>query len=704
MRDQLFFGIGDLIQFRKAQWRVVSIDGECRFCLLILVPGKSWPKRFPVHSVQSTGRFIQGRPIRPVVSFPTRVQIRGERKFQLVGPLITDERAFDTILWGNRRKVIDDYARSRSEPPHRIDHLLRVYWQGGSVATAFFHSYAGCGKGRKGPLASVQGRPSRRTPAAPLCEKIVKQMEEACAQLAAGRVKTIAAAVRLIERKYYTISENGNLHVLPGCFKESQLRYFYSKKMTRSQRLLARVGSDTFNQKHRSRLGRAEDGVGGPCEQFQIDATVADVNLVSLYDRTVEIGRPTMYKVVDTFSRFIVAIEITFDPPSWGAAMTTLMNVVTPKTEYCARFGVTISEDEWPTRFLPSTVLGDRGEMIKTGAVDKLAKTFGIRFLNAPAYRPDMKGVVEQAFNTTPTIWRPFKIGSVEKVSPGARKPKREVPILNINEFTAVMIHAVLKRNNLTLINDYKAVPEFAALGRPTTPKNVFEWGLANRTGTPRLANPDDVALCVLPESTARISERGIRFSGQHYAFARIEHNSDLFSDLRASGATSTDVMYHPRDPRLIWARHPRTGQFELATMLGSDRFGPYPLSRQDIDACERLRVLANERFDDSLSTKAARQETDAAIRRIRARAVSHDAPAPTRPTDVRTVRRQEQQLIRRPLNEHKPSDHGRDDELDEVVPHEQDHHSIMERSPTDDPLALFRLHSLHSTRRKDNE
>ncbi len=47
----------------------------------------------------------------------------------------------------------------------------------------------------------------------------------------------------------------------------------------------------------------------------------------------------------------------------------------------------------------PTAILGDRGEM-ESKLADNLVQMLGIRIENAPPYRADLKGIIEQHFRT----------------------------------------------------------------------------------------------------------------------------------------------------------------------------------------------------------------------------------------------------------------------------------------------------------------
>ena len=56
--------------------------------------------------------------------------------------------------------------------------------------------------------------------------------------------------------------------------------------------------------------GTVRDWLRGPCHQFEIDATIADIYLVNSYSRRMLIGRPVVYIVVDSFSGIIAGLYV----------------------------------------------------------------------------------------------------------------------------------------------------------------------------------------------------------------------------------------------------------------------------------------------------------------------------------------------------------------------------------------------------------
>ena len=81
-----------------------------------------------------------------------------------------------------------------------------------------------------------------------------------------------------------------------------QLRYFYEREYKKADRIRLRANRISYQKDIRPLTGTATAGVLGPGSRYEIDATIADIYLLSA-DRQSVIGRPTLYVVVDVFSR-----------------------------------------------------------------------------------------------------------------------------------------------------------------------------------------------------------------------------------------------------------------------------------------------------------------------------------------------------------------------------------------------------------------
>ena len=126
---------------------------------------------------------------------------------------------------------------------------------------------------------------------------------------------------------------------------------WYGKKHDVKEKLSTRRGEVKFALNNRPILGKSDFGIMGPGAKYQIDATIGDIYLVSRFNRNEIIGRPVIYFIIDTFSRMIAGMYVGLEGPSWAGAMMALANAAADKVKYCAEYGVSIADEEWPCHY-----------------------------------------------------------------------------------------------------------------------------------------------------------------------------------------------------------------------------------------------------------------------------------------------------------------------------------------------------------------
>ena len=300
---------------------------------------------------------------------------------------------------------------------------------------------------------------------------------------------------------------------------ERQFKYFFQKEYTSIEVTKKREGEINYLKDFSPSIGTSTAEVPGPGYLYQIDATIADVYLVSEQDRAEIVGRPTMYFVVDVFSRAIVGMYIGLENASWVSAMEALGNAMANKVDYCAEHGIDITPDLWPMQGLPEHIIGDKGEMLGRH-VEVLSKAFHVEIQNTPAYRADWKGIVERYFRTVQTKMKPFVEGYVTKNPIGKKRhgnDYRQDGILTLKEFTKMMIKIVLHYNNDHVIRTYDIDSDIPKK-LPANPLALWAWGIEYRTGLLRRPDPKLVKVNLLPHTNATVTEHGLKLFGCYYS------------------------------------------------------------------------------------------------------------------------------------------------------------------------------------------
>ncbi len=127
------------------------------------------------------------------------------------------------------------------------------------------------------------------------------------------------------------------------CFRH----YFYEGGYNvKSRSTIARNGLTDYQRNKRPLFGSAmswRDKIGA----FQMNATQADIYLVSSVDKSAVIGRPNIYMAVDTTIQLIAGIYVGLDAGE-QAVINCLANAATDKVEFCQKYGIDIKPNEWP--------------------------------------------------------------------------------------------------------------------------------------------------------------------------------------------------------------------------------------------------------------------------------------------------------------------------------------------------------------------
>ncbi|MFZ3580215.1 Mu transposase C-terminal domain-containing protein, partial [Virgibacillus sp. DJP39] len=345
-----------------------------------------------------------------------------------------------------------------------------------------------------------------------------------------------------------------------------QFQYWYGKTYRSEEKSRKRKGNRKHELENRPVLGTSVGEMYGPGTKFQIDATVADVYIVSSFNRNWIIGRPVIYVVIDVFSRMVVGLYVGLEGPSWFGAMMALANTACDKASYCKQYGIDITKDDWDCHYLPQTLLADRGEL-EGYNVERLITAFNIKVENTPPYRADWKGIVEQYFRTIHTKVKPFTPGSVDMdVKVRGDRDYRLDATLTLDEFTSVIIRCVLHHNNHHWLKQYNQNEMMIQDEISLIPRELWNWGIKNRSGKLRSYPEDIVKLHLLPTAKARVMYKGIEFKKMRYTSQKAL-SEGWFAEAEKE-SWQIPICYDPRNMANIYIPDEDGMGYEIATLL----------------------------------------------------------------------------------------------------------------------------------------
>jgi len=330
-----------------------------------------------------------------------------------------------------------------------------------------------------------------------------------------------------------------------------QFRYWYTKNSTYIDRYSNKHGKRRATMDIRPLQGNASEKALCVGAVFEVDATRADIILVS-FDRKTILGKPTLYVVIDVFSRLVAGYHVSLAPESWLEAMVAIEHAATSKVESCARFGIDIKEEEWPCHYLPKYLVADRGEL-KAQFTERFVN-LEVDVLNAPSYRGDLKPFIESTFHITNETIRQFLSGSTEAQQRvrGDYDPARDAA-LTIEEFNRFLIVYFMTYNKSALSKDYLPSKEMFTDQVELTPLKVWTWGKGKRLLHEK--SRSEIRYNLLPREQAKISRFGIEFRGMCYT-SEIGLKEGWFNGDGIDGQKYVNVSFDPRNCSSIYLKH----------------------------------------------------------------------------------------------------------------------------------------------------
>lgn len=503
---------------------------------------------------------------------------RGEIDWQIIEPLVTGENAVKMLFSKERAILIKTRCielgaegLERGVSTKSILRKVRRYWQRGLTQHALLPDYMKSGgRGKPRRLGQLKrGAPSRISKAENRPTGVNVSDFWLNTIIKGGNTFYLHRQKKSFKEAYRRTlatfcakgyeKETGK-PILPDptlgeVFTERQFKYHFQRYLNGDfgRALIRRYGQRKFNLKYRDIKGDSTSQALWPCALYQIDATLADVYLVSLLNRRHIIGRPVLWIVSDVFSHMIVGFCVRLEGEGWLGLKLALENATADKVTYCARYGITINEDMWPACYLPDQLTGDRGPLSSYNA-DHLAYLLNTHVSNTPPYRPDWKAIVEQVFNQLNVRVFHGLPGAVDPEHERGDKDYRLAAVLTIHDLTEIVISTILYYNNHHRMTSYQLDKDMIADEVQPYPSELYYWGVDNRSGIPRYKDPETIRAALLPEDTATVTEQGIKFGPNVYS-CELAEKEGWFLKARNNGRWNVRIAFDPRTTKVIYLR-----------------------------------------------------------------------------------------------------------------------------------------------------
>lgn len=310
----------------------------------------------------------------------------------------------------------------------------------------------------------------------------------------------------------------------------------------------AREGAKVARYRHKPLVGHIQ--VARALEQVQIDHTVADVIVVSEFDRRVPIGRPWLTLAVDVASRMVVGVHMSFDAPSAVAVAMCLENLLLPKATLLADFKLT---GPWPCAGIPECVHVDNGRDFHSIALGRGCSEFGISLQYRPVGSPHYGGIIERLIGTFMGRCRLLPGATQSNVVARGEYDAEAKATMTLSEFRAFFVNEILIYHTSThrtlMVPPIKKWEELIA-DKPIERTIPEGW----RAGQVRLA--------FYPHQERLVRRTGLQLWGRHYWASGLAE--------WVGTEERRKVFYDPGDIRYVYLRGP-DGQVLRAACTQND-------------------------------------------------------------------------------------------------------------------------------------
>lgn len=356
------------------------------------------------------------------------------------------------------------------------------------------------------------------------------------------RKHSLPTTYNLMLKEKYTDAAG---QLVPGYPPFHRFKYYYQRHRKEQTALISREGKTNYQRNARPLLGTIQD-FASSVGTAMLDSTICDVYLVN--DANQLVGRPVLTLAVDTYSSLISGYHL-----SWEGGVYSLQqlmhNIVVDKVQWCQKHGITISPDEWPVNSLPGVLVTDKGKEYVGSTFEQLTE-LGVRMVNLPPYRPELKGIVEHAFSLLHSYFLPHLKGK-GTIEPdfqerGSRDYRKDA-CLTMDDFEKILLRCILYYNNSRLLGEQVLSKEMITAGVQPTANSLWKWSCTQAGANLIPVDAGELKRTLLPRTEGKFTRRGLVVHKQRY-----RHCEGKFTERYLNGGKVT-IAYDPDDISCVY-------------------------------------------------------------------------------------------------------------------------------------------------------
>lgn len=534
------------------------------------------------------------------------------------------------------------YARARSEElsvkPRQIERAVRRYLVGGRDISALLPGWERSGAAGKQrlPVADETGnytkRAGRRNIAVlkgykelagiPATAEVREKLRLGYRKYKTGRHISVRTAYAMTLAEYWPATvkvTNGVRNVTLKPLEElptfDQFRRHGPSTDAGNTATRINLGAHRWERDHRSLPGSELDRVVAAAQWGGIDTTSDDQSLVLGVDRTVRLPASWNTKVTEGYTGYILGVYSGFERESQMTTLLAIAHSASSKVEFCKRYGIRITEEEWLALHL-RRIRSDNGGAKSEAGIDAMTRAeISMEFVRS--YAAESKGSSESKHYSMQRSVGHQIAGSTQgqRHRRGDEDPARQACRTH-GEYMHHLIKGILFHNNVQRVERLLTLEMRRDHVEPTRAA-ILKWMLSKGYVTTEPANISLIRTRCLPTLKGIVTRKGVQiFDPRSNEQRLIPHLRYHSSALEATGLTSqgssfrqeVTVHLNPGDLGKAWLNFRGLVELELKT---------HDVELHTLTLREWLEITDNDRLERFLTSNMRLQiEANGAIER----------------------------------------------------------------------------------------
>lgn len=361
-----------------------------------------------------------------------------------------------------------------------------------------------------------------------------------------------------------------------------QFRYFYRKHKQLQHFYISRNGIKNYQRNSRPLLGNGVQEFAPAVGVGMLDATICDIYLIN--EKGSLVGRPILTACVDAFSGLCCGYSLTWEGGVYSLR-SLMLNVIKDKIQHCNSFGISITEDQWPSHNMPGKLVTDMGSEYKSYNFEQISE-LGVTLINLPPYRPELKGPVEKFFDVIQKLFKKHLKGKgilePDFQERGAHDYRKDA-CLTMDQFEKILLYCIIYYNSQRLVPNFPFSEKMLSDNIVPCSSNIYQWS-ASLPGANLLDIAEaDLILTLLPRASGHFTRKGLIANGLRY-------KNLSYTEKYLSGGNAV-IAFNPDDVSYIWVIE--NGKYVKLTLI-EDQFNGKSISYISDIRKKQKEIIAN--------------------------------------------------------------------------------------------------------------